>query len=74
MQHLGSPDLYTTPGPWIPFKGNPSLGSSWVPFKGTQEDPGDQEGLFWVYFGFPGPLILQPALKGIKAWVLLGSF
>ena len=23
---LGSPDLYTTPGPWIPFKGNPGLG------------------------------------------------
>jgi S-formylglutathione hydrolase len=22
---IGSPDLYTTPGPWIPFKGNPGI-------------------------------------------------
>ena len=61
---VGSPDLYTTPGPWIPFKGNPGLDPPGFLLREPREIQGGQGGRFpWP--PWPGPRILS---KGIQAF------
>ena len=39
---IGSPEIYTSTWPWVPFKGNP-------------EGEGGEEGLFWTILASSGP-------------------